>query len=76
MARGARDCQTGPTIRAEGTIMQLELNDEEVAALRRALDSAFKELTSEIADTDNASYRQGLATYRDSLRTIAERLGQ
>ncbi len=54
--------------------MQLELSDEEADALRHVLAGALSELSGEIADTDNAAYRKGLATYRDSLRSISDRL--
>jgi hypothetical protein len=54
--------------------MHLELNEEECDALRKALDGAVKELSGEIADTDNAAYRKGLSTYRDTLRSISARL--
>lgn len=54
--------------------MQLELNDEEAAALRQLLDGSLRDLSGEIADTDNATYRKGLSQYRDALRAIASRL--
>jgi len=54
--------------------MHLELSDEECDALRRALDGTIADLSSEIADTDNATFRKGLASYRDTLRSITTRL--
>lgn len=54
--------------------MQLELNDNESEALRRALLEILGELSSEIADTDNATYRKGLSEYRETLRSIQSRL--
>ncbi len=54
--------------------MQLELSDEETEALRQLLDGSLRELTSEIADTDNATYRKGLSQYRETLRAIQSRL--
>lgn len=54
--------------------MQLELNDDEAAALRRLLDGSLRELSGEISDTDNASFRKGLMEYRDALRAIQTRL--
>jgi hypothetical protein len=56
--------------------MQLELSEEERDALRQALDSVLAELSSEIANTDNASYRRGLAAHRDQLRSVSERLAR
>jgi hypothetical protein len=57
-----------------GTRVQLELNEEETTALRRLFEEALRELSGEIADTDNAVYRQGLNSYRDTLRTIQSKL--
>jgi hypothetical protein len=54
--------------------MQLELNDEEHEVLNQALQESLRELSSEIADTDNATYRKGLSHYRETLRTIQSRL--
>jgi hypothetical protein len=54
--------------------MQLELSDDEAEALRRALLEILGELSSEIADTDNATYRKGLSAYRETLRSIQSRL--
>jgi hypothetical protein len=55
--------------------MQLELDDGEADELRRLLDGALGELSSEIADTDNAQFGRQLRTRRDLLRAIRERLG-
>lgn len=54
--------------------MQLELTEEETEALRHLLDGSLVELRSEIHDTDNVTYRQGLSHYRETLRTISTRL--
>lgn len=54
--------------------MQLELNDEELEALRQLLEGSLRELSGEIADTDNVTYRKGLSTYRDTLRSIQSKL--
>jgi len=54
--------------------MQLELNEAERDALRQVLDSAISDLSSEIADTDNPSYRKGLNDHRDALRAVSARL--
>jgi hypothetical protein len=64
----------GDTHGTRETTVQLELNDEETAALRRLFEEALRELSGEIADTDNAAYRHGLNQYRDTLRTIQSKL--
>jgi len=55
--------------------MQLELNEEEAAALRQLLDRSMVDLKGEIHDTDNVSYRKGLAHDRETLEAIRTRLG-
>ena len=55
--------------------MHLELNEEECDALRKALDGAVKELSGEIADTDNPGYRLTLKARRDRLHAILGLLG-
>ena len=47
--------------------MELGLSDEEANELRRLLEGALSELSSEIADTDNAMYVRELRARRDSL---------
>jgi hypothetical protein len=54
--------------------MQLELNDEEHEALRTLLDSSLADLKGEIHDTDNVTFRKGLAHYRAMLQSISSRL--
>jgi hypothetical protein len=54
--------------------MQLDLNEEERASLARTLSEALSDLSSEIADTDNAEYRRGLQAHRDTLLAISGRL--
>jgi len=54
--------------------MELELTNEEVVALREALDDVLGDLSSEIADTDNPNYRAGLSRHRDVIRQVRERL--
>jgi hypothetical protein len=54
--------------------MQLELSDDELEALRQVLQESLRDLSSEIADTDNAMYRKGLSSYRETLRSIQSRL--
>ncbi len=55
--------------------MQLGLQEEEAAELRRLLMGALSELSSEIADTDNAGYARQLRARRELLRSIEEKLG-
>jgi len=56
--------------------MQLELDQSEVEALRSLLSGALGELSSEIADTDNAAYARELRARRDLLRSVQERLSE
>jgi hypothetical protein len=50
--------------------MQIELNDDQCAELQRLLESSLGDLSSEIADTDNAEYRRGLRERRAVLESI------
>lgn len=54
--------------------MQLELDEGEAAELRRLIDHELGELTSEIADTDNARFGRELRVRRDLLKGIQGRL--
>ena len=54
--------------------LQLDLNEEERASLARTLSEALSDLSSEIADTDNAEYRRGLQAHRDTLLAISGHL--
>ena len=54
--------------------MQLELNAEEADALSELLQRSLAELKSEIHDTDNVSFRRGLAHTRAMLEAIHLRL--
>ena len=56
---------------ASGT---LELNADELELLCDVLDSTIGDLSPEIADTDNPSYRRNLKARRQSLRDIRARL--
>lgn len=55
--------------------MQLELTDEEADLLRQILDVTVRDLSPEIANTDNASYRRGLLDRREHVRALLDRLG-
>ena len=50
--------------------MELHLDDAEAAELRLLLDGTLADLSHEIADTDNASFREGLRSRREHLRAI------
>lgn len=56
--------------------MEVELDVQQVDALRSVLDDALGDLSHEIADTDNASFREGLRTRRDVLQEIRVKLGE
>jgi len=55
--------------------MKIELTDEQVADLRELLRGAFGDLSSEIAATDNPTYRDGLRARRVSLKGVLTQLG-
>lgn len=55
--------------------MQLELSDEDAAALRELLDASVVQLRGEIHDTDNVAFRRGLTSTRETLESIRARLG-
>jgi hypothetical protein len=50
--------------------MRIELTEEESADLADLLRGALGELSSEIAATDNAGYRDGLRSRRMSLEAV------
>jgi hypothetical protein len=50
--------------------MDLRLSDEQVGELQSLLDATLRDLSHEIAATDNADYRAGLRHRRDVLATI------
>ncbi len=54
--------------------MILTLSEELADELRETLRSALGDLSAEIADTDNASYRAGLQSRRDRLVAIQSQL--
>ena len=55
--------------------MDLRLDDVQANELRQLLDSALADLSHEIADTDNAFFREGLRARREQLRAIRTQLG-
>jgi len=55
--------------------MRIELTDEQAADLRELLQETLGDLSSEIAATDNAAYREGLRRRRASLESVLDLLG-
>src|SRR5437016_2839146 len=58
-----------------GGPMQLDLSDDDAELLRDVLDSVVRDLSPEIADTDNPYYRRELKERRDRLRGVLDVLG-
>ena len=54
--------------------MELTLTDTEATELRDLIDGSLGDLSSEIADTDNPSYRLALKERRDRLRSVRDKL--
>ncbi|HLM96623.1 MAG TPA: hypothetical protein VK283_09915 [Acidimicrobiales bacterium] len=54
--------------------MKIELTDAQAADLVELLRGALGDLSSEIAATDNAAYREGLRVRRASLESVLELL--
>jgi riboflavin biosynthesis pyrimidine reductase len=54
--------------------VRLELDDQQAEVLRTVLDEVLGELSSEIADTDNASFRISLANRRDVVHGLRAKL--
>ena len=54
--------------------MELPLDDDHANELKVVLDEALHDLTSEIADTDNAAYRSALRQRRRRIQDIRARL--
>ncbi|MGO9854695.1 MAG: hypothetical protein ACLPYY_06620 [Acidimicrobiales bacterium] len=50
--------------------MQIELTEAQCAELQGLLESSLGDLSTEIADTDNAEYREGLRQRRAVLESI------
>ena len=54
--------------------MKLSLNTEQALELRMLLDEALREMSHEIAATDNAGYRNGLVDRRRRLTELSDSL--
>jgi hypothetical protein len=50
--------------------MLIELTEVQCAELQRLLENTLSDLSSEIADTDNAEYRDGLRERRTVLESV------
>ncbi len=57
-------------------MMTLQLSDEQAAELRSLLDAALRDLSHEIAATDNADFRSGLRQNREVLESVRHGLGE
>jgi hypothetical protein len=54
--------------------MLIELNETQCAELQRVLEQSLGDLSTEIADTDNPQYREGLRERRAVLESILYQL--
>jgi hypothetical protein len=54
--------------------MLVELSEEQGAELQKLLESSLGDLSTEIADTDNAEYRQDLWQRRSVLESVLYQL--
>jgi len=54
--------------------MELTVTEAEATELRDLLDGSLGDLSSEIADTDNPSFRLALKARRDLLRAVRDKL--
>jgi hypothetical protein len=50
--------------------MEIELTEAQCAELQQLLESSLGDLSAEIADTDNAAYREGLRERRNVLESV------
>jgi len=55
-------------------MVQLELSKDDAVVLRETLESVLKDLSYQIADTDNSEFREQLKKRRDALKNIASML--
>jgi hypothetical protein len=55
--------------------MDISLTEDQADVLKDTLDGVLDDLSTEIAATDNASYRAALNGRRDLLREVRARLG-
>jgi len=50
--------------------MEIELTEEQCGELQRLLENSLGDMSTEIAGTDNAQYREGLRDRRSVLESI------
>ena len=55
--------------------MKIELDESQAELLREVLDSAFRDLRYEVADTDNTTFKAGLRAREAMLGSILSQLG-
>ena len=55
--------------------MQIDFEAEDVQLLREVLTAVIRDLSPEIADTDNPAFRRDLKSRRDHLQRIFDALG-
>lgn len=55
--------------------MDLALTDEDAELLREILDTVLRDLSYEISNTDNASYRSQLRDRRERIEAIRRQVG-
>jgi len=67
--------QEDPHIRHRRIAVEAQFGEDEVRELLLLLDSALGDLSMEIADTDNASFRRELQERRLLLQHVSEKLG-
>ncbi len=59
----------------EAHAMNIELDSDQSELLREVLDSVFRDLRYEIADTDNSTFKQGLKDREAMLQAILSKVG-
>lgn len=55
--------------------MELHLDDASLTVLREVLDSAFRDLRSEIRDTDNSTYKHALRDRETVVKSLLDAVG-
>ena len=68
----AEDPSSSPSLRS---VTELHLEQHEVDLLREVLDSAYRDLRYEIADTSVSSYKQQLKERESAMRALLDKVG-
>lgn len=55
--------------------MQVEFTDTEMELMRKLLDGEMRDLSVEIADTDNSRFRDELRAHRDAVGAMLDKFG-